>query len=154
MILFENLHEKNNQWTLIHVVHQLKNENIKIYIRHEWKIETLIKEKNWIQYFKRFAKIHCCTYEIIITLMRTKSFQLNYDNVIHNKWFKKRLYANNHYFAYYHSSKNIIYVEWIKKKLNLDKKFTSIVIKFIISKLTNEIMRNKLFYEKNSHLMK
>ena len=86
--------------------------------------------------------------------MRMKNFQLNYDNVIYDKWFKKCLYANNHYFACYYNSKNIIYVKWLKKKSNFDKKFTLIIVEFIISKLTNEIMRNELFYEESSHLMK
>ena len=86
--------------------------------------------------------------------MRTKNFHLNHENKTQIKSFKERLYANNHFVLNFHDLKNMIYAKWFKKKSNFDKKYLSIVVEFISSKLINDVMMKSLYFARNSHFMK
>ena len=43
-IFSDRFHKESKQWASIHAIHQLKNKNMKIYIRYEWEAKTLIKK--------------------------------------------------------------------------------------------------------------
>ena len=81
-IFSDRFHKESKQWASIHAIHQLKNEDMKIYIRYEWKAKTLIKKSQWFQIFDRLAKIHQFIFKMMMSFMRTKDLHLNHENEI------------------------------------------------------------------------
>ena len=76
---------------------------------------------------------------------------LDFENFIKIEIFKQNLYNQNNYLRFYKKSKIMIYANWFTKKSTTNKKFISIIIKFISSKLTNEIILRNLNYANNFH---
>ena len=148
--LSDSTRREANQWTSIVVVHQLKSDDMKMFIRSHEKIETLLKNKQWFQMFEVMTKLHLLIFEMIMSFMRVKDLQLDHEVTSHLKTFRQHLYSQNCYLRYFNSSEDVIYAKWLTKKL-IDKKFTSIVVKFDSSELTNEVMTKNLNYANSSH---
>ena len=99
--------------------------------------------------FDVMTKFYQFTYKMIINSINVTNF--DFENFIKIEIFKQNLYNQNNYLRFYKKSKTMIYANWFTKKSTTNKKFISMIIKFISLKLTNEIILRNLIYANNFH---